>query len=103
MNNHAATQDARSTTSEAAARAAIIAWSADRPAWQRDALRRLYGKDRLDEADLSAAMALCKSDTAAAVPIDVNHIRDPGRRLRRHTLQSLHSIKHVNALADGAR
>ena len=30
---------------------AILEWSSDRPAWQRDALRRIIAKGRLDNDD----------------------------------------------------
>jgi hypothetical protein len=30
----------------------IVTWSANCPAWQRDALRRLCSKDKLEQSDL---------------------------------------------------
>jgi energy-coupling factor transporter ATP-binding protein EcfA2 len=89
------------TTSEATARAAIVAWSADCPTWQKDALRRLCSKNRLDETDLTALLAICKGDTSTAQSINSSHVRDPAAGAAIVTLRSLHSIKHVNALADG--
>lgn len=38
----------------------ILGWSADRPLWQRDALRRIVAKGRLDAADIDELVTLCK-------------------------------------------
>jgi hypothetical protein len=38
----------------------ILAWSEDRPAWQRDALRRIVAKGRLDAEDHRELIDLCK-------------------------------------------
>ena len=89
--------------SEAAALAAIVKWSAECPSWQRDALRRLCSKDALDEADLADLLAICKGNTAAAVPLAAAHVRDPTAGSAVVTLQALYGIRNVNALADGER
>lgn len=101
--NESASKDVKEkpTTSEAAALASIVAWSADCPLWQKDALRRLCSQDRLTGTDLAAALAICKGETSAAVPIDASYIKDPIAGSVTVTLQALHSIKRVNALADG--
>lgn len=39
----------------------ILDWSAGRPFWQQDALRRLVIKNTLDEADITALASLCKA------------------------------------------
>jgi hypothetical protein len=38
----------------------ILDWSQDRPLWQRDALRRIISKGRIDETDLKELIDLCK-------------------------------------------
>ncbi len=38
----------------------ILEWSADRPAWQRDALRRIVQAQKLTDADVAELAALCK-------------------------------------------
>jgi hypothetical protein len=38
-----------------------LEWSQDRPAWQRDALRRLVLHDELSNDDISALTDICKS------------------------------------------
>jgi len=37
----------------------IVAWSANRPDWQRDALRQLVGGVEVDEIDLDRRDGLC--------------------------------------------
>ncbi len=39
----------------------ILAWSKDRPEWQRDALRRLVLAGELDDEDIDALTGICKS------------------------------------------
>ena len=38
----------------------ILEWSQDRPGWQRDALRRIIQKGRLDDTDIAELVALAK-------------------------------------------
>ncbi len=89
-------------SNEAAALADILTWSGDLPAWQRDALRRLSNQTKLDVADITALVAICKSD-ATAVPLDASHIRDPAASHAVVSLGALHSLSNVNALAPGER
>jgi hypothetical protein len=39
----------------------ILDWSSSRPPWQRDALRRLVTKGRLQASDLEELTELCKA------------------------------------------
>jgi energy-coupling factor transporter ATP-binding protein EcfA2 len=49
----------------------ILEWSADRPMWQRDALRRIVQAQKLTETDLSELVALCKrGNTPKPAPTD---------------------------------
>jgi hypothetical protein len=48
---------------------AILDWSNDRPAWQRDALRRIVFKGRLDSADITELVSLCKKGKGNATVI----------------------------------
>jgi hypothetical protein len=52
-------------SNEAVAMAAIVAWSVDCPKWQRDVLRRLYVKDKLDVVVFDELLVLCKDDSPA--------------------------------------
>jgi energy-coupling factor transporter ATP-binding protein EcfA2 len=91
------------TSSEAAALAAIVAWSADCPAWQRDALRRLCSKERLEASDIDALMLICKGAGGPADPLIADHVRDPAAGSSVVTLSALYGVQHVNALAEGER
>lgn len=89
-------------SNEAAALADILKWSADLPAWQRDALRRLCGQAKLEAADITAFVGICKGD-AAGVPLDASHVRDPAASHAVVSLGALYGLSHVNALAAGER
>ena len=45
----------------------ILDWSSDRPAWQRDALRRIIAKGRLENDDFDELVQLCKAGRGAKV------------------------------------
>ena len=83
----------------------ILAWSEDRPDWQRDALRRLVLKDELDDADINALTEVCKSAYGLAseqelVHLGREHLPIDGENTGR---VNVHSISHkhgVNALAE---
>ncbi len=96
--------DAQETdlSNEAAALADILKWSADLPAWQRDALRRLCGQSKLETADITALVAICKGADAGS-PLHANHVRDPAASHAVVSLGALHGLSHVNALAPGER
>ncbi|MCL8484371.1 MULTISPECIES: AAA family ATPase [Bradyrhizobium] len=89
-------------SNEAAALADILKWSADLPAWQRDALRRLCSQPKLESADITALVAVCKAIDQAA-PLDASHIRDPAGSHAVVSLGALHGLSNVNALAPGER
>lgn len=80
-------------SNEAAALADILRWS------QRDALRRLCGQIKLDAAEITALVAICKG-TDKAAPLDASHIRDPAashavvRLKAKHVRQRPRSEEH---------
>jgi hypothetical protein len=45
----------------------ILDWSQARPAWQRDALRRIVSNGRLDTADIMELTDLCKQGRGAKI------------------------------------
>ncbi len=94
---------AEATSHESAAFGAILKWSRECPAWQRDALRRLCVKDRLDEADVGELVEMCKNEGVGGVSLEARHLRDPGGARAVVTLGAVHSVDHVNALATGER
>jgi len=65
-------------SNEAAALADILTWSVDLPAWQRDTLRRLSNQNKLQVADITALVAICKSG-ATGVPLDASHMASEAR------------------------
>ncbi len=89
-------------SNEAAALADVLKWSADVPIWQRDALRRLCGQTKLEPADLTSLVAICKA-AEQGLPLDATHVRDPAASHVVVTLGALHSLSNVNALAPGER
>lgn len=78
----------------------IVAWSGDCPSWQRDALRRLCSKDKLEKDDLESLLAICKGEQEGD-PITADHIRDPAASNVEVSLTKLHNLQHVNALQPG--
>jgi hypothetical protein len=89
-------------SNEVGALADILQWSADLPAWQRDALRRLCSQAKLEPADVTALVGVCKGSDQAA-PLDASHIRDPAASHAVVSLGALHGLSNVNALAPGER
>ncbi len=95
-------EESNDLSNEAEALADILTWSADLPGWQRDALRLLCGQTKLEPADITALVAVCKGDNPA-VPLDTSHIRDPAASHAIVSLGALHGLANVNALAPGER
>lgn len=89
-------------TTEVEALANILAWSADSPGWQRDALRRLANQGDVDAAGIDELVAICKGDNPA-VPLEAAHLRDPNRDQGEVFLRQVHGVRHVNALAPDQR
>ncbi|MBU1362166.1 MAG: AAA family ATPase, partial [Gammaproteobacteria bacterium] len=89
-------------SNEAAALADILKWSVELPGWQRDALRRLCSQTKLESADISELVAVCKGGNPAT-PLDASHIRDPAASHAVVSLSALYGVSNVNALAPGER
>lgn len=82
----------------------ILQWSKERPAWQRDALRRLVVSGDLSDDDVDALTEICKSahgltDPREAVPLAKEHIQD-GPTGAPVSLVSIFHHRGVNALAE---
>ena len=81
----------------------ILTWSADRPAWQRDALRRLIMNGELTDDDIRALTAICKSEHGLAEMTEVKPLAKEHVPEREGTavvsLESIFHHKGVNALA----
>ena len=83
----------------------ILEWSKDRPAWQRDALRRLVLNEELSEDDIRDLSEICKSahglsDQQDVIPLAAGHIPDTGEGSGQVTLVSIFHHRGVNALAE---
>ena len=87
----------------------ILDWSADRPAWQRDALRRIVQAQKLTDGDIAELVALCKrgrtTDPSAseprAIPLAALHLpANPGAGAA-VSLTAIKDVSDVNNLAPG--
>ncbi|MDA8259677.1 MAG: AAA family ATPase [Betaproteobacteria bacterium] len=86
---------------------AILEWSAGRPDWQRDALRRIIAMGRLTEQDFGELVELCKigrggqADKLKAAPLEKAHLpASPGQGAA-VTLISVADVCGANNLAPG--
>ena len=82
----------------------ILDWSSSRPAWQRDALRRLVTGRGLNESDLEELTDMCKAahglaEQRESVPLDKLHIPSREEHLGSIKLTALTHHGGVNALA----
>src|ERR1700738_2173638 len=87
----------------------ILEWSADRPAWQRDALRRIVQAQKLTETDFPELVALCKRGHTPeptltdpeAKPLEAAHLpANPGAGAP-VSLTAVKDVAAVNNLAPG--
>lgn len=98
-----------SSSPSSAAMQEIVGWSAQLPAWQRDALRRLSLHGRLTEKDYLELLAMCRAahegagaspSTPKPQPLTAQHVKadTTGKVV---ALKRIKDVCHVNALADG--
>src|ERR1700694_1640074 len=83
----------------------ILTWSADRPIWQRDALRRLGMNGELSDDDIRDLTEICKGEHGLAEKIEVTplakeHVPDKEGTAAAVSLESIFHHKGVNALAE---
>ncbi|MGH7827903.1 MAG: hypothetical protein ACREQ7_22350 [Candidatus Binatia bacterium] len=87
----------------------IVAWSQDTPAWQRDALHRLYSQWKLAPADLDELFILCQQPhnlleaaepALTPQPLEASHVPATLNTGGHVALKSLGHTQNVNALAD---
>jgi hypothetical protein len=82
----------------------ILAWSADRPDWQRDALRRLVTRSELKDADIKELAEQCKAshglaENVTSKSLTIQHLPAPAASTAPVSLTSLKHHSGVNALA----
>ena len=83
----------------------ILEWSQDRPAWQRDALRRLIVNDELSANDIRTLSEICKAahglaDQQEVTSLTRDHVPDKNGAARPVSLLSIFHHRGVNALAE---
>ena len=83
----------------------VLAWSSDRPAWQRDALRRLVEKGEINANDIADVAEICKSGFGLTEPnagdsLAAHHLPTVSTDLGGVSLDSIFHDKGVNALAE---
>ncbi len=83
----------------------LLEWSQDRPAWQRDALRRLVMNGELSDDDIRALTDICKSAHGLAeqqniAPLTKEHVPDKTEGSAPVSLVSIFHHRGVNALAE---
>jgi hypothetical protein len=87
----------------------ILDWSGDRPAWQRDALRRIVQAQKLTDTDIPELVALCKRGRSVkppesdlkSQPLDSGHLpANPGAGAS-VSLSAIKDVSAVNNLAAG--
>jgi hypothetical protein len=84
----------------------ILEWSEERPAWQRDALRRLVLNNELSDDDIRSLSEICKSayglaEQQDAAPLTKDHVPTTDTGSAQVTLVSIFHHRGVNALAEG--
>lgn len=78
----------------------ILSWSADRPVWQRDVLRRLIVQGELGANDIDELTALCKDSSLASKPLTEGHINAQRTGAPTVALKNMRGVRNVNALAE---
>lgn len=84
----------------------IQKWSVELPAWQRDAVARLFAKGSLNQQDEEDIYALLKAEHGIADPkggvagaLDASQVAAPAADGKLIQIVALCDLKHVNALA----
>lgn len=85
---------------EKAALTDLLAWAEKRPAWQRDALRRLVTGEALDDQAIAELAELCLDPKRNHTPISQSHIVAETSAAEPISLVSIKNPTAINALAD---
>ena len=98
MTDLAGDHSTQHTSSEADVLAGILSWSQGCPAWQRDALRRLCIKGKLDAADLDELTDLCRKKGNGSICLSQDHLPNPKAASEMIKLKAIRSAENINAL-----
>lgn len=85
--------------SEKAALADLVTWAEKRPAWQREALRRLVTGETLDDQVIAELTELCLDPSRHHTPIAQSHIAAETSAAEPISLVSIKNPTSINALA----
>lgn len=89
----------------------ILSWSANRPEWQRDALRRIVEKGEIDNADIVELERISRAKLKAeavkpapmvAVPLSAVHLPPAPGAAQSVSLLTIGDLQNVNRLPTGA-
>jgi hypothetical protein len=86
------------TLTEKGAFADILHWSMNRPAWQRDALRRLISSGELSNSDIDELTTICLDPNAPSEPLASAHIKSEGISGEAISLIRIEHPTGINAL-----
>lgn len=95
--------DTEDVYGEKSAFADLLLWSADRPAWQRDALRRLVQNGTLSAEELDQLVSICLDPTLTHDPVSQVHISAQATDGAPIALLRIENATGVNALAKGQK
>ncbi len=84
---------------EKAALTDLVTWAEKRPAWQKDALRRLVTGEALDDKAIEELTELCLDPARAHTPIEQSHIVTETSAAEPISLVSIKNPTAINALA----
>ncbi|MCK1336619.1 AAA family ATPase [Bradyrhizobium sp. 38] len=84
---------------EKAALTDLVTWAEKRPAWRRDALRRLVTGETLDDQAIAELTELCLDPTRTHTPISQSHIVAETSAAEPISLVSIKNPTAINALA----
>ncbi len=86
--------------SEKAALSDLVTWAEKRPAWQRDALRRLVVGEEIDELSIAELTAISLDPARAHTPLSQSHVAAESNDAEPISLISIRNPTAINALAE---
>ena len=85
---------------EKSALAELLEWSEKRPAWQKDALRRLVCNEEISPQVINELVDICLDPTQNHVPIAKSHLGAESTTAEPISLLSIKNLTAINALAN---
>jgi len=81
--------------------AEVLAWSAERPSWQQDALRRLLQQGHLHQTDIEQLVEICLDPSLPYEPLSKDHVATQDAQREPISLLRVGEAKGINALVGG--